>query len=263
MIVCSATLHAPEVRALADKLMHFPTWVDLKGRDAIPDTVHQAVLMVDAQADQSWRSQKAGEQLRTDGVHACDRVNDSSREALSEGIKRLKLPLVKRLIDVHNMDQALIFCRTKLDCDNLEQFLMQAGGGKSLVNPYKCACLHADRSPQQRRENLQAFKDAEVRFLICTDVAARGIDISGLPFVINVTLPDKPEVRALFHSQSLCLLSPCLFQSLLLSISPWLCFFLIALARSSFLKRMIPGLHPSYRTCRPCRAHGARVLSGR
>lgn len=39
----------------------------------------------------------------------------------------------------------------------------------------------------------QAFKDGAVRFLICTDVAARGLDISGLPYVINVTLPDRAE----------------------------------------------------------------------
>ncbi len=37
----------------------------------------------------------------------------------------------------------------------------------------------------------QAFKDGDVRFLICTDVAARGIDIQGLPFVVNMTLPDR------------------------------------------------------------------------
>ena len=40
---------------------------------------------------------------------------------------------------------------------------------------------------------MQAFKDGAVRFLICTDVAARGLDISGLPYVINVTLPDRAE----------------------------------------------------------------------
>ena len=40
---------------------------------------------------------------------------------------------------------------------------------------------------------LQAFKDGDIRFLICTDVAARGIDISGLPYLINMTLPDRSE----------------------------------------------------------------------
>lgn len=40
---------------------------------------------------------------------------------------------------------------------------------------------------------MQAFKDGDIRFLICTDVAARGIDISGLPYLINMTLPDRSE----------------------------------------------------------------------
>ena len=39
----------------------------------------------------------------------------------------------------------------------------------------------------------QAFKDGDIRFLICTDVAARGIDIAGLPYVVNMTLPDRSE----------------------------------------------------------------------
>ena len=40
---------------------------------------------------------------------------------------------------------------------------------------------------------LQAFKDGDIRFLICTDVAARGIDVVGLPYVINMTLPGRSE----------------------------------------------------------------------
>ena len=45
---------------------------------------------------------------------------------------------------------------------------------------------------QERRDNLETFKDGDVRFLVCTDVAARGIDLKELPFVINLTLPDDP-----------------------------------------------------------------------
>ena len=51
-----------------------------------------------------------------------------------------------------------------------------------MVNEYSCVCLHGDRRPQERKANLQSFKDGEVRFLICTDVAARGIDVRGIPF---------------------------------------------------------------------------------
>lgn len=73
--------------------------------------------------------------------------------------------------------RAIIFCRTKLDCDNLERYLRQVDSQN-----YSCVCLHGDRKPQERKQNLELFKNKERKFLICTDVAARGIDISGLPF---------------------------------------------------------------------------------
>lgn len=75
------------------------------------------------------------------------------------------------------MDRALIFCRTKLDCDNLEKFMKQCG-----AQQFSCVCLHGDRRPAERKANLEKFKRQEVKFLICTDVAARGLDITGLPF---------------------------------------------------------------------------------
>ena len=56
-------------------------------------------------------------------------------------------------------------------------------------NAYSCAVMAGWRTPQERRDNLLSFKEGDVRFLICTDVAARGIDIKGLPYVINLTLP--------------------------------------------------------------------------
>ena len=61
-------------------------------------------------------------------------------------------------------------------------FLCVYAGHNSMVNEYSCVCLHGDRRPQERKANLQSFKDGEVRFLICTDVAARGIDVRGIPF---------------------------------------------------------------------------------
>lgn len=99
----------------------------------------------------------------------------------------------------------MVFCRTNQDCDNLEEFLNTAsGGGKSVKkftgkidtgkeNQYSCCVLAGMRSLQERRQSLDAFRDGYVRILICTDVAARGIDIKGLPYVINMTLPDVAE----------------------------------------------------------------------
>lgn len=187
MIVCSATLHSFEVKKMADRLMHFPAWVDLKGEDAVPETVHHVVVRVDPQADLSWH-QASRRSIQTDGVHLGDDVRPgrNTAETLSEAVKVLKGEYCLKAIEVHQMDRAIIFCRTKVDCDNLERFLKSADERK-----YSCVCLHGDRHPSERKANLEAFKAQQVKYLICTDVAARGLDISGLPFMINVTLPDE------------------------------------------------------------------------
>jgi ATP-dependent RNA helicase DDX1 len=189
MIVCSATLHAFEVKKMAEKLMHFPTWIDLKGQDSVPETVHHVVVMCDPKADAEWsRVQRS---VQTDGVHQMDRVGpgENSPDAWSEAIKIMKVHYCLKAIQKMNMDYGIIFCRTKLDCDNLERYLKQMGGN-SRNSPYSCVCLHGDRKPHERKANLEMFKKQEVRFLICTDVAARGLDVKNVPFVINVTLPD-------------------------------------------------------------------------
>ncbi|XP_032665777.1 ATP-dependent RNA helicase Ddx1 [Odontomachus brunneus] len=185
MIVCSATLHAFEVKKMAERLMHFPTWVDLKGEDAVPETVHHVVVSVDPQKDKSWYNLR--NYVETDGVHARDNVRPGNitAETLSEAVKILKGEYCIRAIKEHKMDRALLFCRTKLDCDNLERYLKQSG------QQFSCVCLHGDRKPAERKQNLEKFKRQEVKFLICTDVAARGLDITGLPFMINITLPDE------------------------------------------------------------------------
>ena len=61
----------------------------------------------------------------------------------------------------------------------------------------------------------KAFKDGDVRFLICTDVAARGIDIKELPFCINMTLPDSTQIEDYIHRsapKAQFLLSPSLYS---------------------------------------------------
>ena len=67
------------------------------------------------------------------------------------------------------------------------------GGGAFVVNPYSCVVVGAARSTQERQRNLSAFRNGDFRFLICTDAAARGIDINGLPYVINMTLPEATD----------------------------------------------------------------------
>ncbi|MEQ2167558.1 hypothetical protein GOODEAATRI_005290 [Goodea atripinnis] len=54
VIVCSATLHSFDVKKLSERIMHFPTWVDLKGEDSVPETVHHVVVPVNPKADRLW-----------------------------------------------------------------------------------------------------------------------------------------------------------------------------------------------------------------
>lgn len=53
MIVCSATLHDFDVKKMAERLMYFPTWVDSKGEDAVPETVHHVVVKIDPQVNKT------------------------------------------------------------------------------------------------------------------------------------------------------------------------------------------------------------------
>jgi ATP-dependent RNA helicase DDX1 len=196
-ILCSATLHNFQVKRLAQDLMYFPTWIDLKGEDSVPETVHHVIFRVDPSKDTSY-SELSG-LFSTDGVHANDNVQDSlfnskrppSRpEELSEAIKLMKVYYTLKAIENLNMDQGIIFCRTKLDCDNLHNF-MQSMNKKAKTERYTCVRLHSSLTQQERTDNLECFKRGQIKFLICTDVAARGIDVRGVPFVIQVTLPDE------------------------------------------------------------------------
>jgi ATP-dependent RNA helicase DDX1 len=201
-LMFSATLHSPEIRELSEQLCTFPTWVDLKGRDSVPDTVTHLLVPIDPRRDAAiWGAMRP--LPPNDEVHSRDSPAPASAspESRSFGIKCLKLLKLVQLMDSLKMSQCMIFCRTNLDCDNLEKFLVAQGGGKRFAgrvekgteNPYSCCVLAGMRSMEERRRNLQYFKDGDVRFLICTDVAARGLDIKNLPFVINLTLPDVAE----------------------------------------------------------------------
>ena len=92
-------------------------------------------------------------------------------ETLSEAVKILKVEYLVRAINEHQMDQAIIFCRTKLDCDNTEEYLISQGGGaKAMVNEYSCVCLHSDRPPNERKGNLKAFKVIMYNNLVSSQV---------------------------------------------------------------------------------------------
>ena len=84
-----------------------------------------------------------------------------------------------------NMDRVLIFSRTKHGCDRIVRQLGQAG--------IPAAAIHGNKSQPQREKALAAFRSGEVKILVATDIAARGIDVSGVSHVVNFDLPNVPE----------------------------------------------------------------------
>jgi ATP-dependent RNA helicase RhlE len=89
------------------------------------------------------------------------------------------------LISPRQVSRALIFTRTKRGADRLAKFVAAAG--------VEVATIHGDKSQGQRERALAAFKAGEVKALIATDIAARGIDVEAVSHVFNFELPNVPE----------------------------------------------------------------------
>ncbi|KAF6003220.1 DEAD (Asp-Glu-Ala-Asp) box helicase 1 [Cyanidiococcus yangmingshanensis] len=187
IIMFSATLNSPQVRQLSDRIQENATWVDVRGPETIPSTLDHIVLRIDPKTALQLIQEAGPNHLpRTDLVHMKTNIEADDAAALSQRIKQAKPLLCLRLIKLFQMDQAMIFCRTQLDCDLLLEFMQSEDTTRGVS-----ATLHAGLADLQRRQNLALFKAGDVRYLICTDVAARGIDIAGLPFMISLTLPDE------------------------------------------------------------------------
>ncbi|WP_415896263.1 DEAD/DEAH box helicase [Neptuniibacter sp. QD57_21] len=94
-----------------------------------------------------------------------------------------KSAIVSHLVDKHDWSQVIVFCNTKQGADKLVEVLKQAN--------ISADAIHADRSQKLREEALEQFKQGQLKVLVATDVAARGIDIDSLPAVINYEMPYK------------------------------------------------------------------------
>ena len=96
-----------------------------------------------------------------------------------------KRNLLYHLIKNENLSDVLVFSRTKHGADNVVKALRK--------NNIAAEAIHGDKSQNARQRVLDAFKNKEVGVLVATDIAARGIDIDQLPYVINFDLPNIPE----------------------------------------------------------------------
>jgi ATP-dependent RNA helicase RhlE len=96
-----------------------------------------------------------------------------------------KRDLVAHLLRQREMKQVIVFSNTKIGASRLARGLEQEG--------MKASAIHGDKTQQERMAALEAFKKGEIDVLVATDVAARGLDISDLPCVINFDLPYNAE----------------------------------------------------------------------
>jgi hypothetical protein len=96
-----------------------------------------------------------------------------------------KRRLVKHVLTSRGIKQAFVFVNSKLGCARLARSLERDG--------LKTTALHGDKSQDERLKALEAFKQGEVDLLVCTDVAARGLDIKDVPAVFNFDVPFNAE----------------------------------------------------------------------
>src|SRR6201996_306436 len=142
----SATM-PPEIRRLADQYLYDPTLVKVKAATLTVDTVEQFALEV---------------------------AGKDKTEKLVEVLK------------AEHPEQAIIFARTKIRCDQLYRTLRDKG--------MNVKALHGDMSQGQRDGVMISFKEGRTPLLVATDVAARGLDISTVTHVINFDVPTSPDV---------------------------------------------------------------------
>jgi ATP-dependent RNA helicase RhlE len=120
-------------------------------------------------------------------------VEVARRNAPAEAVRQLVYPvdrdrkeaLLAHLVRKHDLRQVLVFTRTKLAASRLAAILDREG--------LDAVAIHSDRTQPERTRALEGFKNGEVRVLVATDVAARGLDIDDLPHVVNFELPWNPQ----------------------------------------------------------------------
>ncbi|HER26746.1 MAG TPA: DEAD/DEAH box helicase [Rhodospirillales bacterium] len=151
----SATI-PPEIRRLADKFLINPKEITIAPPAMDAETITQGLVMV---------------------PHG-----DGKRPGAGHKEKRAAL---RRLIGREKVKDALIFCNRKRDVSIVHKSMVRHG--------YSAGQLHGDMAQPARTEMLQRFKDGEMTYMVCSDVAARGLDIPALSHVFNFDVPTHAE----------------------------------------------------------------------
>src|SRR5262249_4908659 len=90
------------------------------------------------------------------------------------------------IFEVERPDSAIVFCNTRDDTGLVAEVLQKHG--------HDAEAISSDLTQPDRERVMGKMRSGQLKFLVATDIAARGIDISNLPFVVNYTFPESPEV---------------------------------------------------------------------
>ena len=134
------------------------------------------------------------ERIAQNYLHDARQVIVGSRNEGAENVNHVyymvrasdKYLALKRVVDYYPKIYAIIFCRTRLETQEIADLLIRDG--------YNADALHGDLSQQQRDLTMQRFRQHRIQLLVATDVAARGLDVDDLTHVINYGMPDDSEV---------------------------------------------------------------------
>lgn len=107
------------------------------------------------------------------------------KQEVVETIDREKREALCKILDEDNPFMAIIFCRTKRRADELEVVMHRRG--------YNCKVIHSDIQQSKREKIMKSFRNADIQYLIATDVASRGLDISGASHIYNYDIPETVE----------------------------------------------------------------------
>lgn len=151
----SATM-PPEIRRLADAFLSNPKEITVSPPSTAAATVTQGLCMIPAPRDSKPGS----------------------------GIKE-KRAVLRRLVESEEVRSALVFCNRKRDVSIVWRSLVRHG--------YSAGQLHGDMAQASRTETLASFKRGEIRLLVCSDVAARGLDVQDMSHVFNFDVPSHAE----------------------------------------------------------------------
>ena len=119
-------------------------------------------------------------------INAAQVTLDAIRQQFMEVPMGRKLDALNLLLRSREPVRTMIFCNTKLMVDEVASYLNRNG--------FTCEGIHGDMNQSQRTRVMEGFKSARIPVLVATDVAARGIDVSDIDYVINYDLPQNSEI---------------------------------------------------------------------